>query len=37
MKTAWCSTCKQHLPITEFHKDATEGNPKPKNERKKKK
>lgn len=22
MKTAWCSTCKQRLPITEFHRDA---------------
>lgn len=22
MKTAWCSTCKQHLPISEFHKDS---------------
>lgn len=22
METAWCSTCKQYLPIAEFHKDA---------------
>ena len=22
MEKAWCSTCKQYLPVSEFHKDA---------------